>query len=112
MFSKPHIDTMLGTNVSVGNQGNYTSETSTVMVTSPLLIPFMGCLRLPNLSQLINDPLLYDCSSHAMPTKIPFDTPKFEHNPGEQPTNHVCSFYMWCSFNSITEVSIHLDLLQ
>lgn len=47
-----------------------------------------------------------------MPTKLPLDIPKFEGNPGEDPTNHVRSFHMWCSSNSITEDSIYLHLFQ
>jgi len=47
-----------------------------------------------------------------MPTKLPSDIPKFEGNPRKDPTNHVHSFHMWCSSNSIIEDSIYLCLFQ
>ena len=47
-----------------------------------------------------------------MPTKLPSDIPKFEGIAGENPTNHVRSFHMWCSSNSITDDSVHLRLFQ
>ena len=47
-----------------------------------------------------------------MPTKLPSDIPKFEGLAGEDPTNHVRSFHMWCSSNSITDDSIRLRLFQ
>ena len=47
-----------------------------------------------------------------MPTKLPLDIPKFEGLVGEDPTNHVRSFHMWCSSNSITDDSVRLRLFQ
>jgi len=47
-----------------------------------------------------------------MPTKLPLEILKFEGNPGDNPTNHVFSFHMWCSSNSITNGSIYFRLLQ
>ena len=40
------------------------------------------------------------------------DIPKFEGLAGEDPTNHVQSFHMWCSPNSITNDSIRIRLFQ
>jgi len=36
----------------------------------------------------------------------------FEDNPREYPTNHVFSFYMWCSSNYITEDYVYIRLIQ
>lgn len=47
-----------------------------------------------------------------MPTQIPLHIPKFEGNHPEDLTNHVHSFHMWCSSNSIIEDSIHVLLFQ
>lgn len=47
-----------------------------------------------------------------MPTKLPSDIPKFEGNVGDHPTNHVRSFHMWCSSNSLTDDYIRLQLFQ
>ena len=47
-----------------------------------------------------------------MPNKLPSDIPKFKGNTREDPTNHVFSFYMWCSSNSITDDSIFFRLFQ
>ena len=47
-----------------------------------------------------------------MPTKLPSDIPKFEGKAGEDPQNHIMSFHLWCSSNSIVDDSIRLRLLQ
>ena len=47
-----------------------------------------------------------------MPTKLPSDIPKFEGKAGEVPQNHIMSFHLWCSSNSIVDDSIRLRLLQ
>ena len=78
---------------------------------SPLL-PYMAGLSLPDFNQLINDPIHHDTSWPAMPNKLPYEIPKFEGFAGEDPTNHVRSFHMWCSSNSITDDTIHLRLFQ
>ena len=72
----------------------------------------MESLSLPNFNQLINYPIRHDVGWPAMPTKLPSDIPKFEGLAGEDPTNHIRSFHMWCSSNSITDDSIHLQLFQ
>lgn len=107
------------TNVGVGPQGGNpgayqgtpTSGTPTGVVTHPLL-PFMVGLSLLDFSHLINDSLLHNPTWLEMLTKLPLDIPKFEGNWREDPTNHVCSFHMWCSSNFIIKGSIHLLLFQ
>ena len=101
--------------VAVGNWGKYTSATSgTAMNTTPAapFLPFMAGLRLLDFDQLINKPIHHDASWPAMPTKLPSDIPKFESLARKDPTNHVRSFHMWCSSNSITDDFFHLRLFQ
>lgn len=76
------------------------------------MLPFIIGLSLSDFIQLINDPIHHDSSWPTMPTKFLSDIPKFEGNFGEDPTNHIHSFHMWCSSNSITDDSIHLRLFQ
>jgi len=73
---------------------------------------FMASLNLPNLSKLINDPIAHDPTWLAMPAKLPLDIPKFEGKLGEDPSNHVMNYHLWCSSNSIMEDSIRLHLFQ
>src|ERR1700734_2981658 len=47
-----------------------------------------------------------------MSHKFPSDIPKFEGKPGEDPSNHVMSYHLWCESNSISDDSIHLRLFQ
>jgi hypothetical protein len=45
-----------------------------------------------------------------MPNKLPLDIPQFEGKVGEDPSNHIISFHLWCSSNSIIKYSIRLRL--
>ena len=47
-----------------------------------------------------------------MPIKMPSDIPKFEGKAGECPQNHIMTFHLWCSSNSIVDDSIKLILFQ
>jgi hypothetical protein len=47
-----------------------------------------------------------------MPTKWPSDIPKFEAKPNEDPRDHVTTFHLWCSSNSLKDDSIQLQLFQ
>ena len=47
-----------------------------------------------------------------MPTKLPSDIPKFEGKAEECLQNHIMTFHLWCSSNSIVEDSIRLRLFQ
>ena len=47
-----------------------------------------------------------------MPTKLPSNIPKFEGKAGECPQNHIMTFHLWCSLNSIIDDSIRLRLFQ
>ena len=43
---------------------------------------------------------------------MPSDIPKFEGKAGECPQNHIMTFHLWCSSNSIVDDLIRLILFQ
>jgi hypothetical protein len=47
-----------------------------------------------------------------MPTNLPSDIPKFKSNPNEYPSDHVTTFHIWFSSNSLKDDSIQLCLFQ
>jgi hypothetical protein len=75
-------------------------------------LPFLATLDLPDLSRLTNDPIFYSLVWPAIPAKLPSDIPKFDGKSGEDPNNHVMTFHLWCSSNSLMDDSIRLRLLQ
>ena len=80
-------------------------------LTQPRL-PFLATLNLPGLSRLMNDLVSYDPAWLAVPNKLPSDIPKFEGKPGEDPSERVTIFHLWCSSNSLHKDLIHLRLFQ
>jgi hypothetical protein len=60
----------------------------------------------------MNDLMRHDPTWPPVPTKIPSDIPKFEGNTGEDPSDHITNFHLWCSSNSLNDDSIHLILFQ
>lgn len=82
-------------------------------LTLPPTIDAIFCLsQHTDLTKLTNDPILHDATWPAMPAKLPLDIPKFEGKAGDDPTNHVMTFHLWCSSNSIMDDSIRLRLFQ
>ena len=75
-------------------------------------LPFLATLDLPDLTCLTNDPIAYYQYWPSMPSKLPSDIPKFEGKPGEDPSNHVMTYHLWCASNSISDDSIRLRLFQ
>jgi hypothetical protein len=75
-------------------------------------LPFVATLELPDLHRLTNDPIAYAHWWPAIPHKLPSDIPKFNGNPGEDPSNHVMTFHLWCSSNTLNDDSIRLRLFQ
>jgi hypothetical protein len=73
---------------------------------------YLTSLNIPNLSKLTNDLILHDPTWLGMPTKLPSDIPKFKEEVGDDPANHVMTFHLWCSSNSIMDDSICLSLFQ
>jgi hypothetical protein len=54
----------------------------------------------------------HDPTWPPVPTKLPLDIPKFEGKNGEDPGDHVTTFHLWCSSNSLKDDSIRLRLFQ
>jgi hypothetical protein len=75
------------------------------------LSPFFGHALL-DLSKLINNPVSHDPTWPPVPTKLPSDIPKFEGKNGEDLGDHVITFNLWCSSNSLNDDSIRLRLFQ
>lgn len=78
-------------------------------------IPFvysLNLLDLTKLTKLTNDPIAHNQTWPLVPTKLPLDIPKFEGKQGEDPTNHIMNYHLWCSSNSIIEDLVHLRLFQ
>jgi hypothetical protein len=74
--------------------------------------PFLATLNLPDLSRLMNDPVRHDPTWPPVPTDIPLDILKFEGKNGEDPGDHITTFHLWCSSNSLNEDSIRLIFFQ
>jgi hypothetical protein len=47
-----------------------------------------------------------------MSMKLPSDIPKLESKPNEDPRDHVTTFHLWCSSNSLKYDSVQLRLFQ
>ena len=47
-----------------------------------------------------------------MPNKFPSDILKFEGKSGEDPSNQVMNYHLWCASNSLIDDSIRLRLFQ
>ena len=47
-----------------------------------------------------------------MPNTLPSDIPKFEGKSGEDPSNHVMTYHLWCASNSLIDNSIRLRIFQ
>ena len=75
-------------------------------------LPFFATLDLPDLSRILNDPIHHSPQWPAIPAKLPSNIPKFDGKVGEESNNHVMTFHLWCSFNSLMDDSIHLRLFQ
>jgi hypothetical protein len=74
--------------------------------------PFLATLDLPDLSRILNDPILHSPYWPAIPAKLQSNIPKFDGQLGEDLNNHVMTFHIWCSSNSIMDDSIRLQLFQ
>jgi hypothetical protein len=75
-------------------------------------LPFLATLDLLNLSRILNDPIHHSPKWPVIPAKLPSDIPKFNNKVGEDPSNHVTTFHLWCSSNSLMDDSILLCLFQ
>jgi hypothetical protein len=71
-------------------------------------LPFLATLNLLDLSKLMNYPMSHDPTWPPVPTKLPSNIPKFEGKNREDPGDHVTTFHLWCSSNSLNHDSIRL----
>jgi hypothetical protein len=75
-------------------------------------LPFLATLHLTYLTRLLNDPIFHDPHWPPMPTKFSLDISKFEAKPNEDLGDHVTTFHLWCSSNSLKDDSVQLRLFQ
>ena len=75
-------------------------------------LPFLAMLNLPDLSKLMNDPVIHDPTWPLVLAKLPSDIPKFEGKNGEDPGDHVTTFHLCCSSYSLNDNSVQLRLFQ
>ena len=61
---------------------------------------------------LMNDMIRYNLAWPLGPTEKSSDILKFEGSSGEDLTNHITTFHLWCSSNSLIDGSIRLRLFQ
>jgi hypothetical protein len=74
--------------------------------------PFFATLDFSDLSRILNDPIRHSPQWPVIPAKLPSDIPKFDGKAGEDPNNHVMTFHLWCSSNSLMDDPIRLRLFQ
>ena len=67
-------------------------------------------LELPYLSKLMNNPIQDYFAWPPVTLKIPTDIPKFDGKIGEDSTNHITTYHLWCVSNSFLDDSIKLWL--
>jgi len=75
-------------------------------------LPFLDNLNFPDITKLIKDPVFHDPNWPPVPTKLPSEKPKFKEKTVEDPGDHVTTFHLWCSSNSLNDYSIRLRLFQ
>ena len=97
-----------------GNQGTSPSTSQARTFQSPVRpkIIFLATLNLPYLSKLMNYPLKHDATRPLVPTKLPSNIPKFEGKVGEKLGDHITTFQLWCSSNSLNDDIVRLRLFQ
>jgi hypothetical protein len=107
------------------SQGRSTTPTNPSQGSRPLLshtmdrnnppptppMPYLVSVNILDLNKITNDPILHEPTWPNMPTKLPSDIPKFEGKLGEDPSNHVMTFHLWC-YSNIMDDSIFLILFQ
>jgi hypothetical protein len=71
-------------------------------------LTFLATLHLSDLTRLLNDPICHDPRWPPVLTKLPSDIPKFKARPKKDPGDHVTTFHLWCSSNSLKDDSVQL----
>jgi hypothetical protein len=75
-------------------------------------LPFLAMLNLLHLSKLMNELVFHDPTWPPIPIKLPSDILKFEGKNGNDHGDHVTTFHLWCSSNSLNDDSIWLRLFH
>jgi len=104
----PSATSNVGQTPNTGSH-NYASNQASL---AQAKLPFLATLNLPDLSLLTNDPVYHVPGWPPVPTKLPSDIPKFEGKTGEDLVDHITTFHLWCSSNSLTDDSIRLRIFQ
>jgi hypothetical protein len=73
---------------------------------------FLATLNLPDLYRILNDPILHSPHWPVIPAKLPSEIPTFDGQAGEYPNNHVMTFHLRCSSNSLLDDSIRMQIFQ
>lgn len=69
-------------------------------------------LNFPDILKLTNDVIFYNPSWPLVTTKFLSDIPKFKGKSSEDLSNHITTFLLWCSSNSLINDSIRSILFQ
>ena len=92
------------------NANRYPFNQPTQNSFAPTKLQFLETLELPDLSKLTNNSIRHHFAWPPVPIKIPTDIPKFDGKTGEDPTNHITTYHLWCVSNSFLDDSIKLWL--
>jgi hypothetical protein len=111
---KPYTGHGHGYYQNPGQQPNFSWQPGASQTTSSLFpgynqqpkLPFLETLHFPELARLLNGPICHNLHWPPMPTNLPSDIPKFKGKPNENPGDHVTTFHLWCSSNSLRDDSI------
>jgi hypothetical protein len=60
----------------------------------------------------MNDPISHSPFWPIILAKLSLNIPKFDGKSGDYPNNHVMTFHLWCSSNSLMDDSIRLCIFQ
>ena len=99
------LNTQQGTS-QTNPRSNQNFVSSHIAMASTYESHFLDSLNLPDLTKLTNDPIAHDPTWPLMPMKLPSDIPKLEGKQVEDQGNHVMTFHLWCSLNSIIDDTI------
>jgi hypothetical protein len=88
-----------------------TSQPSHTMVAPTPNFPYLASLNIPYLTKLMNDPIYMIPLGLTCPPNYLQTSQSLKGNQGEDPTNHIMSFHLWCSSNNIMEDSIRLMIV-
>jgi hypothetical protein len=69
-------------------------------------LSFLAMFNLPDLSILMNDHVHHDLTWPPVPTKLPSNIIKFEGKTSEDPGDHVTTFHLWFSSNSLNNLFV------